>query len=136
MYKSTLTTSDYNDTAYTFTGYGELIRESEAEITKQVYALSLIDEAINLRDMLDGDWNTYEKDGNAWTSAGTDTPPVMVTLCKGGTGERTVSADEIYIDDLWHIAENLDDANSPVSAKKVRDTWHLAHDLLKHIQGA
>jgi len=57
-----------------------------------------------------------------------------ITLCKGGTGEREVSADAIEIADLWHVAERLDREGMHGMAEDVRTVWHLAHDLRRHIQ--
>lgn len=54
-----------------------------------------------------------------------------VTFAKGGTAERTVPIEEIRIPDLWHIAKAQE---NPDDAEKVRQVWHMAHDLLKAIR--
>jgi hypothetical protein len=64
----------------------------------------------------------------------------QITLNKGGTAEKTVEAESLQIPDLWHIADWLDGeaitkkrpelANQ---AEKIREAWHIAHDLKRHI---
>lgn len=56
-----------------------------------------------------------------------------ITRSKGGTAERTVDSAAIQIPDLWHIAEWLDDNGKEWHGKQIREAWHLAHDLLRHI---
>ena len=51
-------------------------------------------------------------------------------MSKGGTEERTVPVNQIAVPDLWHIAMRLEGRDREM----VLETWHLAHDLLKHIQ--
>jgi hypothetical protein len=51
----------------------------------------------------------------------------MVTLTKGGDGERTVAVASIQIPDLWHIANALPEPDRSA----VLTVWHLAHDLKK-----
>jgi hypothetical protein len=56
----------------------------------------------------------------------------MVTINKGGTAEKKLHLTQIIIPDLWHIAL----AQSDKEAKEaILKTWHLAHDLKKHIEG-
>jgi len=65
-----------------------------------------------------------------------------ITLSKGGTEERTVEARDITVPDLWHVAMFLKDyaktTPNPLMLQKAADeileTWHLAHDLLRHIK--
>lgn len=57
----------------------------------------------------------------------------MVTLNKGGTGERTLAVSAIQIHDLWHVAMRLQDAGDKEGSEQVLEVWLLAHDLKKHI---
>jgi len=56
----------------------------------------------------------------------------LVLLNKGGTEQRIVRASSITIPDCWLIAERLG-LKTP-DGKAVLETWHLAHDLLRHIK--
>lgn len=55
-----------------------------------------------------------------------------VTLSKGARNERTVEAQELEIPDLWHLHLWLKEKGDP-SAGMVLNTWHIAHDLKRHI---
>ncbi len=59
----------------------------------------------------------------------------LVTLAKGGTAERTVAASDLNVPDLWNIAAAVDDSVSKKAGDMVRECWHLAHDLLRHVRG-
>jgi hypothetical protein len=54
-----------------------------------------------------------------------------ILMAEGGTEERTVEAKRIEIPDLWHLAMRLEGQDRAM----VLETWHLCHDLLKHIKG-
>ena len=54
----------------------------------------------------------------------------IITRAKGGTAERQVKAYNVTIPDLWHIAQRLPEPQR----SEVLEAWHLAHDLLDHIQ--
>lgn len=54
----------------------------------------------------------------------------LVTLSKGGKGERSVDASKIEIPDLWHLAQSQD---SQQDREAILEVWHLAHDLRTHI---
>jgi len=65
-----------------------------------------------------------------------------ITLSKGGTAERTIDVQSINIPDLWHVAEwHEEQAMLPnvkpwhaMQAKMIKEVWHLAHDMKRHIQ--
>lgn len=57
-----------------------------------------------------------------------------ITLNKGGTAETQVELDSIQVADLWHVAMKLADAGDKPGSQAVLDTWHLAHDLVRHIR--
>jgi len=67
----------------------------------------------------------------------------LVTLAAGGSEERQVAAGIIVIPDLWHICRFIEqeakgqgeDAERAAArmAGRVKETWHLAHDLHNHI---
>ena len=63
-----------------------------------------------------------------------------ITLNKGGTAEKTIDLSGHNIPDLWHIAmwlqeesKTQDNKALAISADKILETWHLAHDLKRHI---
>ncbi len=76
----------------------------------------------------------------------------QVTLCKGGTAEKTVKVWEIVIPDLWHVHQRMLWKAQKIStktqsgsmeredclreAKAVLECWHLAHHLKEHIEAA
>lgn len=53
----------------------------------------------------------------------------QVTLNKGGQAEKIVEAESLQIHDLWNISFQLPDEQGQL----VRDVWHLAHDMKRHI---
>lgn len=64
----------------------------------------------------------------------------QVTLNKGGTAEKVIDLSGHNIPDLWHIADFVEDeavklGNKAlkIQADKIRECWHLAHDLKRHI---
>lgn len=64
----------------------------------------------------------------------------VVTRFPNGTNKHTVTAGEIEVPDLWHVAQRLDqlakqhdDVGLKVAAQRALECWHLAHDLKKHI---
>lgn len=71
-----------------------------------------------------------------------------ITLAKGGTLEQVVTAGEIQLPDLWHLAYNLKEIAAqkprlaskcgirPDSGDQLLELWHLAHDLLRTLQEA
>jgi len=74
---------------------------------------------------------------------------LTITRSKGGSGERTVEVGDIQVPDLWHIGQALQSQTNrlvPMNYKEgdrypiaeqgemIIDTWHLCHDLLRHIQ--
>jgi hypothetical protein len=65
----------------------------------------------------------------------------IVTLSKGGTKERKEHVDKIQIPDLYKIAELLKTDTKYIGrttrqfmGNQILETWHLAHDLKRHIQ--
>jgi hypothetical protein len=64
------------------------------------------------------------------------------TRSKGGKAERkvlklgkkAVSISNIVIPDCWHIYTELLDTGRKEEAKKVYETWTLAHRLLRALQ--
>jgi hypothetical protein len=71
------------------------------------------------------------------------TAPVEATFTrsKGGTAEREEIISQIQVPDLWELYIALKDGNLTRSkqvqarwADTVLETWHLAHDLRKHLQ--
>ena len=61
---------------------------------------------------------------------------MKITLAKGGTAEREVDVQEIQVPDLWHVAMALKDDPSydNRAADMILETWHLAHDMKRHLQ--
>lgn len=57
-----------------------------------------------------------------------------ITLNKGGTAEKTVPLDSIDVPDCWQASCALDDGGFRNFAEKVRECWHLAHDLLRELR--
>lgn len=55
-----------------------------------------------------------------------------VTLSKKGSNERTVEIHTLEIPDLWHLHLWLKGQRGDAS-EMVLNTWHLAHDLKRHI---
>ena len=71
------------------------------------------------------------------------TAPVEPTFTrsKGGTEEREEIISQIQVPDLWELYIALKDGNLTRSkqvqarwADTVLETWHLSHDLRKHLQ--
>mgnify|MGYP000418597294 CR=1 FL=1 len=63
------------------------------------------------------------------------------TRSKGGTAEREEIISQIQVPDLWELYIALKDGNLTRSkqvqarwADTVLETWHLSHDLRKHLQ--
>ena len=63
------------------------------------------------------------------------------TRSKGGTAEREEIISQIQVPDLWELYIALKDGNLTRSkqvqarwADTVLETWHLAHDMKRHIQ--
>lgn len=54
----------------------------------------------------------------------------MVTLHKGGKGEKRISINQLVIPDLWHIAQAELDLNCKDAILR---TWHIAHDLRRTV---
>lgn len=64
-----------------------------------------------------------------------------VTIFKGGSKERTLPINELRIPDLWHLACWLGEnegtvPNGKLASELVLETWHIAHDLKRHISEA
>lgn len=57
------------------------------------------------------------------------------TRAKGGTAQREEPIDAIMIPDCWHAAEDLRALGYVQAAEAVMETWQLAHDLKRHVQG-
>lgn len=55
--------------------------------------------------------------------------PLMVTLSRGGTKERTVPLAGFHIPDLYHVASLA----GPVHAEEIRLVWQLAQDLKREL---
>jgi len=71
------------------------------------------------------------------------TAPVEATFTrsKGGTAEREEIISQIQVPDLWELYIALKDGNLTRSkqvqarwADTVLETWHLSHDMRKHLQ--
>jgi len=65
-----------------------------------------------------------------------------ITVNKGGTGEKVIDLNTTDIPDLWHIADWLSgeaerrkNPELEKQAEMIRETWHLAHDMKRHICG-
>jgi hypothetical protein len=63
----------------------------------------------------------------------------MTTVVRSprGSARREVDIAEIQIPDLWNVAMDLKERKELqawVDSEMVLDCWHLAHDLLEHIQ--
>ena len=63
------------------------------------------------------------------------------TRSKGGTAEREEIISQIQVPDLWELYIALKDGNLTRSkqvqarwADTVLETWHLSHDMRKHLQ--
>ena len=63
------------------------------------------------------------------------------TRSKGGTAEREEIISQIQVPDLWHLYMALKDGQLTRSKKVqaeladvVYETWHLAHDMKRHLQ--
>ena len=63
------------------------------------------------------------------------------TRSKGGTAEREEIISQIQVPDLWELYIALKDGNLTRSkqvqarwADTVLETWHLSHDLKRHLQ--
>lgn len=61
-----------------------------------------------------------------------------MTLCKGGSGEKTLPISQINIPDMWHIAQAIrmtgKVADGPGCADLILECWNRAHDFKNHIQ--
>lgn len=68
----------------------------------------------------------------------------MITLSRGGSEERRVALDDVYIPDMWHLAmaikgdriRRLSKAEREQLCEMVLECWHRAHDLKKEFQRA
>lgn len=60
--------------------------------------------------------------------------PRTLVRSPGGTGEKVVALDEVEVPDCWHAAEFLTGERRDGFADNVRETWALAHDLLKALR--
>ena len=62
------------------------------------------------------------------------------TRSKGGTAEREELISQIQVPDLWGMISHLKDGGTlnKVSRTQIADamfeTWHLAHDMKRHLQ--
>jgi len=63
-----------------------------------------------------------------------------IVRSRGGTLERIEFIADIDVPDLWHIAMAVKDG-TPIPKEKremlsnmILDTWHIAHDLKRHIE--
>ncbi len=54
----------------------------------------------------------------------------IITLCEGGTDEKTIDINHLVIPDLWHIAQR---SKNDADRLAVEEVWSLAHDLKRHI---
>ena len=52
---------------------------------------------------------------------------------KGGSVK--VPIQEIEIPDIWHIAERIGDREGEGNMQAVLEVWHIAHDLLRNLNG-
>lgn len=55
----------------------------------------------------------------------------MITLSKGGSGERTEKLETLQIPDCYCLAQTIR-RSDPVAGKMLNDCWHIAHDLKRH----
>ena len=51
----------------------------------------------------------------------------------GGTHKHIAQLSELAVPDCWHVAMRLAEAGDESGSKLVLETWHLCHDLLKHL---
>jgi len=58
-----------------------------------------------------------------------------VVLSPGGSRRREVPLNQIVVPDCWQIAERLKEMGMSEEAEKVLQTWHLAHDLKRNLEG-
>lgn len=66
MFKTVLETGDYAENPFTFIGYGVTMREADNEIVRQVSQLAGACSDYDAKDMLDGEWNTFELSQGVW----------------------------------------------------------------------
>lgn len=67
MFKTVLESAHYDEGCFTFVAYGETIREADNRIIRAVRQFNLEHrQAFDERELLDGEWNTYELDNGDW----------------------------------------------------------------------
>ena len=66
-----------------------------------------------------------------------------IIQAKGGKAEKSVEIQDIVVPDLWHVSQYLKKAGKEnedpwctEAGAAVLKTWHLAHDLRRHIEEA
>ena len=57
----------------------------------------------------------------------------VITFYKGGDDEHTLTADEVKIPNMWHVAQRLQKAFNGADAELVLEIWRVAHALRNHI---
>lgn len=57
--------------------------------------------------------------------------PIMVTLNRGGSGEKTVKLSDVEIPDLWHIAQSEMDMDC---RNAILTGLHISHDLKRTVE--
>lgn len=58
-----------------------------------------------------------------------------IILAANGKARREMAIEDIEVPDCWPIYECLKKEDCHGFAEKVLETWHLAHDLVKHLKG-
>lgn len=57
-----------------------------------------------------------------------------IVRARGGSKERVVEVQDIKIPDLWKIIENHELDISAKHKAMIKETWVLAHDLLRAVK--
>jgi len=90
-----------------------------------------------------GNFDSMKEDIARWAEKNPDSPfaaEPTFTRSKGGTAEREEIISQIQVPDLWGMISHLKDGGTlnKVSRTQIADamleTWHLAHDMKRHLQ--
>ena len=91
-----------------------------------------------------GNFDSMKEDIARWAEKNPDSPfaaDPTFTRSKGGTAEREEIISQIQVPDLYLLAEEIIrpghrilKVNRERFADMLIETWHLAHDMRKHLQ--
>lgn len=58
----------------------------------------------------------------------------QIVRSPGGTAKHVTNLNEVEVPDCWHIAQHLAKEGNERASEVVLETWHLCHDLVRHLR--